>query len=241
MVNQLSKFAPHLAETTQPLRELLVKGNAWVWEVAQRSAFAKVKETLTETPVLSLFDPNLETIVAADASSFGLGAVLKQRQQTGDIKPVAYISRAMTPTERRYAQIEKEALAFTWAYERLSDYLTGLRFHIETDHKPLVPLFSTKNLEGLPLRVQRFRLRMMRYSFTITHAPGKELVIADTLLRAPLSNPTSMESVLQEEADAFVHLVLNHLPATEHRLEEIKRLQESDETCQAIVEFCHSG
>ena len=152
-VNQLSKFAPHLAETTQPLRELLVKGNAWIWEVAQRSAFAKVKETLTETPVLSLFDPNLETIVAADASSFGLGAVLKQRQQTGDLKPVAYISRAMTPTERRYAQIEKEALAFTWACERLSDYLTGLRFHIETDHKPLVPLFSTKNLEDLPLRV----------------------------------------------------------------------------------------
>ena len=179
MVNQLSKFAPHLAETTQPLRELLVKGNAWIWEVAQRSAFAKVKETLTETPVLSLFDPNLETIVAADASSFGLRAVLKQRQQTGDLKPVAYISRAMTPTERRYAQIEKEALAFTWACERLSDYLTGLRFHIETDHKPLVPLFSTKNLEELPLRVQRFRLRMMRYSFTITHVPGKELVIGD--------------------------------------------------------------
>ena len=147
----------------------------------------------------------------------------------------------MTPTERRYAQIEKEALAFTWACERLSDYLTGLRFHIETDHKPLVPLFSTKNLEELPLRVQRFRLRMMRYSFTITHVPGKELVIADTLSRAPLSNPTSTESVLQEETDAFVNLVLNHLPATEHRLEEIKRLQESDEACQAIVEFCHSG
>ena len=147
----------------------------------------------------------------------------------------------MTPTERRYAQIEKEALAFTWACERLSDYLTGLRFHIETDHKPLVPLFSTKNLEELPLRVQRFRLRMMRYSFTITHVPGKELVIADTLSRAPLSNPTSTESALQEEADAFVNFVLNHLPATENRLEEIKRLQESDEACQAIVEFCHSG
>ena len=241
MVNQLSKFAPHLAETTQPLRELLVKGNAWVWEVAQRSAFAKVKETLTETPVLSLFDPNLETIVAADASSFGLGAVLKQRQRTGDLKPVVYISRAMTPTERRYAQIEKEALAFTWATERLSDYLTGLRFHIETDHKPLVPLFSTKNLAELPPRVQRFRLRMMRYSFTITHVPGKELVIADTLSRAPLSTPTSNESALQEETDAFVNLVLHHLPATENRLEEIKRLQESDEACQAIVEFCHSG
>ena len=115
MVNQLSKFAPHLAEITQPMRELLVKGNAWVWDEAQKTAFAKVKAALTASPVLSLFDPNLETIVSADASSFGLGAVLKQRQQTGELKPVAYVSRSMTPTERRYAQIEKEALAFTWA------------------------------------------------------------------------------------------------------------------------------
>ena len=104
--------------------------------------------------------------------------MLKQRQRSGELKPVAFISRAMTPTERRYAQIEKEALAFTLACERLSDYLTGLRFHIETDHKPLVPLFSTMNLKELPLRVQRFRLRMMRYSFSITHVPGKQLVIA---------------------------------------------------------------
>ena len=79
----------------------------------------------------------------------------------------------MTPTERRYAQIE--ALAFTWACERLSDYLVGLQFHIQTDHKPLVPLFSSKHLEELPLRVQRFRMRMMRFQFTIGHVPGKEL------------------------------------------------------------------
>lgn len=62
----------------------------------------------------------------------------------------------MTSTKMRYAQIEKEV--FTWACERLSDYLIGLNFHIQTDHKPLVPLFSSKNLEDLPIRVQRFRI-----------------------------------------------------------------------------------
>ncbi len=52
-----------------------------------------------------------------------------------------------------YAQIEKEALALTWASERFSDYLLGLTFHIDTDHKPLVPLFSSKQLDELTLRV----------------------------------------------------------------------------------------
>ena len=109
------------------------------------------------------------------------------------------------------------------------------------DYKPLVPLFSTKNLEELPLRVQRFRLQMMRYSFSITHVPGKQLVIADTLSRAPLSEPTSADNSLQEETAAIVNLILNHLPATEERLEKITKLQAEDEECRAIVNFCHSG
>ena len=75
----------------------------------------------------------------------------------------------MTETEQRYTQIEKEALAVTWACERLSQYLVGTTFKVETNHKPLVPLLSTKNLEDLPLRVQRFRLRMIRYKFSIRH------------------------------------------------------------------------
>ena len=63
MVNQLSKFSPHLAELTQPMRELLVKDNMWVWGEPQQSSFDRVKEALTVNPVLALFDPNLETIV----------------------------------------------------------------------------------------------------------------------------------------------------------------------------------
>ena len=108
-----------------------------MWGEPQQKTFSQIKEALTTSPVLALFDPNLDTVVSADASSYGLGAVLLQKQQSGELKPVAYISRSMTPTEQRYAQIEKEALAFTWACERLSDYLIGMKFHIHTDHKPL--------------------------------------------------------------------------------------------------------
>ena len=93
---------------------------------AQKKAFQEVKEALSFRPLLAFFDPVRETIVSADASSFGLGAVL-QKQLKGELHPIAYVSRAMTPTEKRYAQIEKEALALTWACERFSDYLIGFR------------------------------------------------------------------------------------------------------------------
>ena len=241
MVNQLSKFSPNLADHTQPLRELLLKDRTWAWEDAQQQAFQRVKQMLVASPVLALFDPNLETIISADASSYGLGAVLLQKQATGHLQPVAYISRSMTPTERRYAQIEKEALAFTWACERLCEYLVGLQFHIQTDHKPLVPLFSTKHLEELPVRVQRFRMRMMRYNFTISHVPGQELTIADTLSRAPVSTASVADQSFQSETTAYVNLVVETLPATEKRLKEIKEHQEKDTVCQKLVEYCKSG
>ena len=241
MINQLSKFSPHLSDMTKPIRELLVKENAWVWGQPQRDAMTKVKEAIAASPILAMFDPNLETVVSADASSHGLGAVLLQKQDSGELQPVAFISRSMTPTEKRYAQIEKEALAFTWACEHLSDYLVGLQFHIQTDHKPLVPLFSTKHLEELPLRVQRFRMRMMRFLFTISHVPGKDLKIADTLSRAPVADPTAEDAFLQQEVTAYVDFVIGHLPATEQRLEEIRACQEADKTCQQIAEFCQAG
>ena len=87
----------------------------------------------------------------------------------------------MSETERRYAQIEKEALAITWACEKFSMYILGKKFAIETDHKPLVPLLGSKHLDSLPPRVLRFRLRLARYDYTIQHIPGKHLYTADTL------------------------------------------------------------
>ena len=113
------------------------------------------RRTLKTNHPPSLYDPTVETKISADASSFGIGAVLLQKQQQ-KWGPVAYASRTMTDTERRYAQIEKEALAATWACKKFSDYIIGKKFHLETDHKPLVPLLSTKHLDNLPPRIVRF-------------------------------------------------------------------------------------
>ena len=91
-VNQMSKFIPHMANVTKPISELLRKDRAWLWDRQQEQAFEQIKKILTTTPVQAAFDPDLETIVSADASSYGLGAVLVQKQRDGMLKPVAYIS-----------------------------------------------------------------------------------------------------------------------------------------------------
>ena len=80
----------------------------------------------------------------------------------------------------------------------------------------------------------------MRYQFTISHVPGKDLTIADTLSRTPSTVPTSADQPLQEEVNAFVSVVVQSLPSTE-RLLEIKQLQTEDEACQKITKYCQSG
>lgn len=99
MVNQLGKFSSNLANITQPLRELLAKKRKWVWGAAQNYAFSQVKVELTKPTILALYDPHAATKVAADASSYGLRAVLLQEHGT-TWKPVSFASRSMTDTER---------------------------------------------------------------------------------------------------------------------------------------------
>ena len=238
MVNHLGKFSPRLGEITQPLRELLTSKRSWTWGPDQQSAFSEIKSELSKPTLLSLYNPMIPCKVSADASSFGLGAVLLQFSET-HWKPVAYASRSMTETERRYAQIEKEALAVTWACEKFSDYLLGQEFEIETDHKPLIPLLNSKALDNLPPRVLRFRLRLARYQYIAKHVPGKLLFVADTLSRAPISQ-LNTDRELQNEVSTFMDSVTSHFPATEKRLKEYQQAQSQDPVCLQVITFCQS-
>ena len=233
LVNHLMKFCPNLAEKTKPLRDLLKKESAWVWDTAQQEAFQQLKVDMASDQVLALYDPEKETVVSSDASSFGLGAVLMQKQPSGKMRPVAYASKSMTETERRYAQIEKEALAITWALEHWAEFLIGMRFKVETDHKPLIPLFSTKLIDELPVRIQRFRMRLMRFDFAIAHVPGKLLYTADSLSRSPqegkAQEPKSWND-LHDEVECYVNAVLVTPPASDQRLDEIRSELKSDDT-----------
>ena len=240
MLNQMGKFSPNLASITQPLRELLSTKSTWTWGPAQDEAFKMAKAELTKPTILSLYDPGAETKLSSDASSYGLGAVLLQLHQ-GGWKPVVYASRSLSETERRYAQIEKEALAITWACEKFSEYILGKQILIETDHKPLVPLLSSKHLDDLPPRVLRFRLRLMRFAFSIVHVPGKYMYTADALSRAPTGVPVDNCAAFQKEVEGHIAAVTEILPATKQQLDKYRCAQAADSDTGALINYCKFG
>ena len=121
-----------------------------MWGLSQEEAFSQVKAELTKPTVLT-YNPMVPTKVSADASSYGLGAVLLQRVDD-TWRPVAYASRATSEAERKCTQLEKEALAVTWACDKFSDYLLGRSFQIDGSKTTctFVPLLSAKQLDRLP-------------------------------------------------------------------------------------------
>ena len=91
----------------------------------------------------------------------------------------------------------------------------GKTFHIETDHKPIVPPLGTKDLEEMPPRIQRLRMRLLRFDFTISHVPGKEHTTTDALSRTPSESTSRVKQ--EEEIELYVENILLQLPALNKR------------------------
>ena len=241
MVNHLGKFVPQLAEKSEPLRQLLCKDTTWLWTDPQQRAFDQIKTTLTSAEVLACYDPSRPTIIAADASLNGIGAVLLQLQDDGTRRPISYASRSLSDAEKRYAVLEKEALAGVWACEKFIEYVVGMSFVLETDHKPLQALFNTTELSKTPPRIQRFCLRLMRFSITVNHVKGKHHFTADALSRAPVGSSTEKDEHFAEEVESFAAQKVFTLPATTQRLSQIREAQITDEECAQIGNYCSQG
>ena len=210
-VNYLAKFLPRLADHMEPIRRLTRQDSNFNWTEEQENAFRKVKQLLTAAPVLSYYDPKTELEIQCDASQTGLGAALLQGGRL-----IAYTSRAVTETERRYAQIEKEMLAIVFSLKKFHQYTYRRHVKIQSEHKPL-PLESIlkKHLACAPRRLQGMMLRLQKYDYEVRYKHGENLHLADTLSRAYLpttAHPTGAE---------FEHInATSFLPVSTSRLQE---------------------
>lgn len=188
LLNFYSKFLPRAATRLAPLYLLLQKRQPWTWGLPQRQAFQAAKHLLTSSALLAHYSDQKELIVACDASSYGVGAVLSHREPDGTEKPIAYASRALAPAERRYSQLDKEALAIVFGVRKFHQYIYGRHFSILSDHKPLQHLFGEHR--AIPpmasSRLQRWAITLSAYDYSILYRSGKHHANADLFSRLPL-------------------------------------------------------
>ena len=189
-INYLSKFCPLLSTVTQPLRNLTKDDVQFLWSAKHQHAF----DAATSAPCLTYYDVTAPVILQVDASDYGLGAALLQPSKHQDsctldescLQPVAYSSKRLTPSEQRYAQIEKDCLAIVETFNKFDQWLLGKSdITVHTDHQPLQSIFQ-KDLASAPKRLQKMMLFLPRYNFAVSYRKGSSLHLADTLSRACL-------------------------------------------------------
>ena len=151
-------------------------------------------------------------------------------------QPIAYASRALTETQQRYAQIEREMLADIYGCEKFHHYIYGRSDTIETDHKPLLAIHRKPLYQATP-RLQRMLMRLQRYDIQLKYVPGKEMYISDALSRAYLEECN--ETLVDEDID--VNLIEQELPMTEEKLQELKNATRNDNQLMALANTVQSG
>lgn len=180
MAGYYRKFIPNFSTLAKPLSSLLKKHEPFIWTSDHENSFKQLVELLTSDLLLKF--PNFEEhfYLNTDASDFAIGSVLSQKNEEGDMLPIAYASRTLNKAEVNYSTIEKELLAIVWSVKHFRPYLFGRKFTILSDHKPLQWLF---NVNDPGSRLLRWRLKLAEHDYTIQHISGTSNQVADSLSR----------------------------------------------------------
>lgn len=183
------------AKLQGPLNSLLkgkdpdkAKFKSGQWTDEHEKAFVELKKKLITFPVLNNFDPKLPTEIVCDASETHIGGALLQRQRSenGDESPpvvIAYHSRALTDTEKKYSAQEREMLSVYSCCKKFRHYLLGAHFEVRVlnDHRSLQTVKLSKVAAN---RVGRWNMLLSEFSMTISYLRGEDNHLSDQLSRA---------------------------------------------------------
>lgn len=185
------RFIPDFASRMYPLTSLLKRTSKFKWTQETETAFKDVKACLVSAPILTCPDFSKPFTISCDASGFGVGAVLSQQSDQGEVV-VAYASRTLTKQEQKYSATERECLAVIWAVEKFRPYVEGTKFTVITDHYSLLWLNNLRDPVG---RLARWGLRLQAFDYDLVHRKGQENVVPDMLSRSTNQSITYEENV----------------------------------------------
>ncbi|KAF1317048.1 reverse transcriptase, partial [Globisporangium splendens] len=235
LANYLHKYTRNYAALVQPLTQLLKKDIEWEWSSDHQMAFAEVKRSLREAPVLAIANHDKPFHVVCDASDYAIGCALMQHDDEGHERVVSYQSRQLRPAERNYPVHDKELLAMKYSLVKFRVYLLGEeRFAIYTDHASLRTAVKTPHLSQ---RMARWFSFFAEYNFVVHYKPGKTNILADALSRRPDYDPKTKS----EDTDGACRLCEDiqaiAVQATTTVREDIVEGYKSDETCQDLLKY----
>jgi hypothetical protein len=141
MANFSARFIPRFSEKAAPLHGLKRKGIRFVWGADQQASLDSLKRALREAPVLQIPDFEKEFVLVTDASDVAVSAVLNQRIN-GDLAPISFQSRLLSPVERKYSTYVKECLDVLFGCEKCREYLEHKEFELQCDNLALCWLLN---------------------------------------------------------------------------------------------------
>ena len=233
LVNYLNRFSPHLAELSEPLREVCRQDTEFQLTKSVHGAFSKTREEISKNVTLPYFNPQSDTTLQTDASKKGLGAVILQ-----DSKPIMFASRALTGAEKNYQNLERECLATIWGMEKFHYFLYGKHFMLETDQKPLASIYK-KHMVDISPRIQRLVVRSFPYQpFDVQYRRGKDIPLADALSRV---SPTPVEEDGIQLPIIAVNLITSSVPVSSSEIKMIRGETARDMTLNLLRHYIHVG
>lgn len=164
---------------SKPLTLLLRKG-AFCWNPEAEEAFCKLKQLLSQTPILALPDFSKPFILETDACMTGVEEVLMQEG-----RPIAFLSKALGKKHMGLSTYEKEMLAIIMAVQKWRTYLLGHQFIIKTDHQALKHIMEQKITTHIQ---QKWLYKLLGFDYIIAYKKGKENLAAGALSRVHEGN-----------------------------------------------------
>ena len=234
------RFIHQFAEIAKPLHKLTEKGRSFTWTDTCTKAFETLKQKLTESPILTHPDFSQPFILDTDASDVAIAAVLSQKID-GIEHAIAFASRTLSKSEKKYCVTRKELLALVHFVKYFKHYLYGKQFLLRTDHGSLRWLLNFKNPEG---QVARWIEVLAPFDMKIEHRPGRLHGNADALSRR-VCKQCGRDCVVQENQPSTAHARHLHQSGTEDKsdqnVEDLQTGQTNDQEVELVKEWVQQG